>query len=114
MTKIYLYLEPLVTNRGVLVASRMECAGSEVSVGEASSIDECANKCEGIAEMFIFGTNDFGTNRCSDNGLCRCFCETSSSYDATCQQTSHNGYRLFKYKDLGRKHLFMQPGKGGI
>ena len=101
MTKIYLYLEPLVTNRGVLVGSRMECAGSEV-LYYASSIDDCAIKCEGIAEMFIFGTNDFGdSDKCSDNGLCKCFCETSSSYDGTCQQISHNGYRLFKYKDLG-------------
>ena len=102
MTKIYLYLEPLVTNRGVLVESRMECAGSEVLIAsDASSIDDCAIKCEGIAEMFIFGTNDFGDSTCSDNDLCKCFCETSSSYDGTCQQKSHNGYRLFKYKDLG-------------
>ena len=104
MTRIYLYPEPLVAKRGVLVGSRMECAGSEEGF-EASSIDDCANKCEGIAEMFAFGTDDFGTSRCSDNGLCKCFCETSSSYDATCQQSSHNGYRLFKYKDLGENNF---------
>ena len=105
MNKFYLYLEPLVTNRGVLVGSRMECMGSEVYY-DASSIDDCAIKCEGIAEMFIFGTNDFGySDKCFDNGLCNCYCETSSSYDGTCQQKSHNGYRLFKYKDLGDNNL---------
>ena len=80
-----------------------ECASFEEGYNtehQISSIDQCADRCFGKTEMFTFGTNDFGTDRCDDNG-CYCICETASSYDATCEQVDHAGYRLFKYKNLG-------------
>ena len=46
--------------------------------------------------MFAFGTNDFGTNRCNDDG-CSCYCETSATEEGTCKRVDHNGYRLYKY-----------------
>ena len=47
--------------------------------------------------MFAFGTNDFGTDRCYDDG-CACLCETSASPLGSCNTVSHNGYRLYKYQ----------------
>ena len=56
--------------------------------------------------MFIFGTNDFGTNRCFVEG-CNCVCETSAKDDGTCDMESHDGYRLYKFKtdSLGNYEL---------
>ena len=81
----------------------MECSSFEEGYDKSyqiSSIDECADACYGKAELFAFGTNDFGSDHCDNNG-CYCLCETASGYDATCDQVDHVGYRLFKYKDLG-------------
>ena len=50
--------------------------------------------------MFAFGTNDFGKNRCNDDG-CRCLCETSATDEGTCNNVDHNGYRLYKYSNQG-------------
>ena len=99
---IYIFSEPLRSDKWALVASKKECSRSEEQYGPFSSIDECAAKCEGISEMFIFGTNDYGaTTSCNGNGACKCYCETSSSHDGTCYQVDNDGYRLFKYNDLG-------------
>lgn len=95
--------ESLISDKGALVASMMECASFEEGYDKSyqiSSIDECADVCYGKAELFAFGTNDFGSDHCDNNG-CYCLCETASGYDATCEQVDHVGYRLFKYKDLG-------------
>jgi hypothetical protein len=79
-----------------LVAGKTECGGSEVGKGKLPSVDDCASKCEGVASMFAFGTNDFGTDRCNDEG-CSCYCETSATEEGTCEREDHNGYRLYKY-----------------
>jgi len=59
--------------------------------------------------MFIFGTNDYGDERCWD-GKCTCICETAAADDGTCNNIENNGYRLFKYeysgKNLGSLRLF--------
>ena len=47
--------------------------------------------------MFIFGTNDFGEDKC-DNGLCECYCEANTENDGTCEQVDSNGYRLYRNK----------------
>ena len=48
--------------------------------------------------MFTFGTNDFGTSGYScDSEGCACYCETSAANYGTCDLTSNNGYRLYKY-----------------
>ena len=60
------------------------------------SITECAESCEELASMFIFGTNEFGNDRCSSDG-CKCICETSADDDGNCETVQHDGYRLFKF-----------------
>ena len=47
--------------------------------------------------MFAFGTNDYGTIRCT-NGRCSCYCETAASVDATCKVVQHKGFRLYAFK----------------
>ena len=55
--------------------------------------------------MFAFGTNDYGTIRCS-NGRCSCYCETAASVDATCKVIQHKGFRLYAFKGArGKKKL---------
>ena len=47
-----------------LVHETQECGGTEISKGNKDSIDECAKACNGVASMFVLGTNDFGAQRC--------------------------------------------------
>ena len=84
----------------VLVAERKECSGSEVEKPRVPLVADCAANCHGIASMFIFGTNDFEKPRCNEEG-CWCICETSAAIHGTCDQTDHNGYRLYKYVEQG-------------
>ena len=79
-----------------MVAEKKYCSGSELHKGKLQSVDDCASICKGVASMFVFGTNEFGVNRCDSIG-CKCFCETSAMDQGTCNQIDHNGYRLYKY-----------------
>ena len=83
-----------------LVAEKKECDGAKIAFGnnDVHSLKECAMGCQMIeASMFIFGTNDFGSTGCNEDGNkgCRCYCETSST-QGECQQKDNNDYRLYK------------------
>ena len=88
------------------IAKKKECNGLEVAKGQdctiaglivkcQTSVEACAAACIGVASMFIFGTNEFGNNRCNGN-QCACFCETSAS-SGSCRMDSHSGYNLYAY-----------------
>ena len=77
-----------------------ECGGEEEFIGRLESVEKCAEACTGVASMFIFGTNDFGKNRCNRKG-CKCYCETSAATDGTCNMKNHRGYRLYRYDTWG-------------
>ena len=87
-----------------LVEEMQQCSGSEfgsdLDVGRYFTVEGCASKCEGLASMFIFGTNKFTSNkffhRCSRN-KCKCYCETSAKDDGTCNVKGHRGFILYKY-----------------
>ena len=79
-----------------LVAEKHECGGDEENAGRKKTLEECANSCRGVSSMFVYGTNDFGQNRCSSVD-CLCYCELSSKL-GQCNQITHNGYRLYRYK----------------
>ena len=49
--------------------------------------------------MFEFGTNDYGTTRCFNDG-CKCYCQTSATDEGTCNRLNHDGYRLYQYSNL--------------
>ena len=92
----------------MLVAEKNECDGSEILFMEEESkkdILDCAKECKGKASMFIFGTNAFGNDRCSEKG-CLCSCETSATPDGTCNMVSHTGYRLYKFFNPGKYFLY--------
>ena len=88
----------------VLVQEKTECSGSESFIGEFPSISGCASQCKMVSSMFAFGTNDYGTERCNNDG-CKCLCETSATEEGTCTIVNHNGYRLYKYSK-GKRHAF--------
>ena len=81
----------------LMVEEKVECTGNEVTKGRLNDVESCAKSCKDTSSMFIFGSNDFGAERCYANG-CECACETSALSDGTCTTTPHNGYRLYKYK----------------
>ena len=84
-----------------LVEEKKECSGDEISKGRMVSPGECASACNGVAAMFAFGTNDFGVPRCDSNG-CQCLCETSAAEDGTCDSVQHMGYRLYRFRAVGK------------
>ena len=90
----------------MLVGDKKECSGTDkIFKGNLLSGADCAVKCMGTASMFIFGTNDYGGNRCNADG-CQCRCELASTTDGQCDQTDHNGYRLYKYGKPGNPSVY--------
>ena len=87
-----------------LLVAKQECSGSEIDKGKLPSVDDCASQCKGVASLFAFGTNDFGTDRCDNVDGCTCLCETSATEEGICNTESHNGYRLYKYLE-GNYHI---------
>ena len=79
-----------------MLREKAECQGTEVDIGEVSTIEKCALECKTRSNWFAFGTNDYGTNRCT-NGKCKCLCETISSSGGSCTFNNHKGYRLYGY-----------------
>ena len=71
-----------------------ECEGTEEFQGKKKTEEECANSCRGISSLFIYGTNEFGLDRCDSAG-CSCFCELPSGGE--CIQKEHKGFKLYKY-----------------
>ena len=87
-----------------LVAEKKECGGSEAYKGRIHNVEACASICNGVASMFIFGTNKFGKKRCNGKG-CKCSCETSALEDGSCKVKNHKGYQLYKF-DLGKIFIY--------
>ena len=96
-----------------LVAEKVECRDDEIGNNDfwrPHTLEQCATSCLGVSSMFIFGTNDFGKDRCDVriNGIylegCFCYCETSAKPDGTCNMKKHNGYRLYKF-DTGKEKI---------
>ena len=87
-----------------IVGEQQECEGREIGKGKMDSIDDCAKACREHASMFVFGTNDFGVDRCDLTG-CNCLCETGARSDGTCDTADHRGYRLYKFSTSGNIHV---------
>ena len=79
-----------------LVGEEEECGDDEIYVGRKETIGGCATACHGRSSMFIFGTNDFGEDRCNGDG-CTCFCESSAENNGTCSTMLNKGYRLYRF-----------------
>ena len=72
----------------------MECSGSETGPTSLSSIQECADHCNGKSEMFIYGRT--GAAHCSNDGTCKCWCETAAK-DGSCTEIYTPRMNLYKY-----------------
>ena len=72
------------------VAVKSSCEQS-TSKGRFADMEGCGKACEGTSEMFIYGTNLYGNNRCTIYG-CRCYCALGK-----CKRKSHTGYDLYSY-----------------
>ena len=81
-----------------LVAKKAECNGAEHHIGNYPNLAACAEACSGKASMFVYGTNEFGNNRCSSDGTCECYCEYASANGVCTKQIQNTGYNLYKYK----------------
>ena len=79
-----------------LVAETWECGGFEKYAGRKTTLEECAYSCRRSTYMFIYGTNDFGENRCDSSG-CVCYCELQSVPGRCDYRVRHKGYRLYRY-----------------
>ena len=98
-----------------LVADKKECNGDELFAGNLATLEDCANTCSKISSMFVYGTNDFTSDkrshRCNLNGQIGCsyICETEATNDGTCEKGLHLGYRLYKFSDhvRGNSHIFV-------
>ena len=77
-----------------MVEKGHECNGAERFVGYKKTISECAFVCGRSANMFVFGTNEFGVRRCNRKG-CACYCEDATQ--ASCEKRIvHTGYNLYR------------------
>ena len=72
------------------------CGGSYIYKGRLNSLEGCGLECKKISWMFIYGTNDFGGNACT-NTECECYCSTTATLQESCPTTSNNYYRLYRY-----------------
>ena len=88
-----------------LVAKKAQCNGAENRMPDSPSLAACAEACSGKASMFLYGTNEFGNNRCSSDGNCRCLCEIASANGVCTKQVQHTGFNLYKYKSGMFSHL---------
>ena len=79
-----------------LINEKVECKGTEIQK-MAKTLLGCADQCFKESTVFAFGTNDFGLDRCFKEQGCYCICETGASNHGYCEETYHNGYRLYKY-----------------
>ena len=91
---IYIFLFIVVSF--LKVAEKSYCDGKEV-FRWYTTLNACASVCKRVSEMFVLGTNQFGTSRCS-NGRCKCYCQFSTTNYKCNKRKSHNGYNLYAYK----------------
>merc|ERR1712180_249154 len=78
-----------------LVEKGHECNGAERNMGYKMTLEECARTCEGTSDMFVYGTNEFGTIRCHEGKGCACYCEDASTRGCK-KRIVHKGYNLFR------------------
>ena len=62
----------------------------------------CADACRHKSTLFIFGTNDYGNNRCTSPKKshpgkgCNCNCEVVADSEGKCEVSSYQSYRLYR------------------
>jgi hypothetical protein len=82
----------------VKIEKGQECAGKDYKYqGVAHSLADCEKRCKST-DIFIYGTNEFGTVRCYGNRGCRCYCYYRDTTISACRKTEvHKGYNLYGF-----------------
>ena len=81
-----------------LVAEQAECLGSEKLVGYFKNVGSCASACRNQSEMFIYGINKHGVDRCWHADGCNCMCQYDTTNFKCDTQSLHHGYDLYKFE----------------
>ena len=81
-----------------LIAVQAECSGGEeIYKGQFAFPQDCADACrEDQSEAFIFATNKYGGDKCSD-GNCSCVCELATKDGKCIQQIENKDYMLYGF-----------------
>ena len=67
---------------------------------DANTLDVCARRCEGITDLFAYGTNEFGGHGCQ-SGLCKCYCvRKKADTSDNCHELDKHSYWFFQYKQV--------------
>ena len=96
-----------------LVQATSECVGKESLQGNLFSAEACADACRGSSQMFVYGTNQFGNNRC-DSNTCACWCQLETINNRCKTIAKHTGFNLYGFKlkgiDLNKESIFTYVG----
>ena len=76
------------------------CKGDERLIGYFDTAQGCANACRGTAQMFAYGTDKYGVNRCWHSDGCTCYCQYAATNYECNKQITHDGYNLYKYQGV--------------
>lgn len=82
-----------------LFKKRSECGDGAENWKGKLTLEGCANACRGTAEIFDFGTNEFGKNNC-DGDLCVCYCESGTENYQCKNVKDHDGFNMYAF--IGR------------
>ena len=73
-----------------------ECAGKAYKyAGVKTDLKSCAAACSKSADVFTYGTNEFGTKRCYGSKGCRCYCYFNQVSQCRKNQV-HKGYNVYR------------------
>ena len=82
------------------VADKKSCGGAGTK-SITKTVRQCADKCYGTTTAFVYGTNDFDGERCTNSKGCPCYC-ISAQEDGSCSTYKDNiGYRYYKFGSYG-------------
>ena len=78
------------------------CDGNETLIGYFKTVHGCAHACRDKAEMFAYGTDQHGVDRCWHDNGCTCYCHHATTDFRCDKQIAHDGYYLYKFQE-GKK-----------
>ena len=89
------------------------CSNFDDEIHRYSDLEKCQTKCNGVASMLVFGTNDFGEVGCTFTNVvelggaqlilkgtkkdCECRCIKGAFANGTCELVDNDVYRLYRY-----------------
>ena len=90
-----------------LVAKAAECTAKEKWIGYYFDVAKCAFECSRrfSGDVFLFGTNEFGNDRCKNERGCNCYCTNNNMKERDCVTKRHDGYNIYVLDEKRTKKL---------